>query len=288
MAEKKQTKITDYFRSMATLEEPKSIQELRGNPVQEGGEVFLNFAFQFYVILSLRITSLYGICEICEVGIVVTKREDRRPLYRYNKFVKPTILRISNHTQKYARINIDDVQLNFSQVLHEITQAEPLIAHALQNGLLVVQHEGELDRFYAQCAIEQAFRKNEFPNAQYLSPFDKWCAMDDMYNIATYRLNKEATKIFFKRYRDLKYNTMHHDALRCVDKAQALVPAIDFYVEHYGRDLFPTVQLLHPRTDELYIFRSPLHRFQKYFSDYSELYEDREYGSDDSDCDVFP
>jgi len=232
------------------------------------GLIFLQQTFQFYVIINLRYTTIYNLSELIEIGIVVLKTDNvQEPLYTYTSYIKPSILqRLSSYTRKYEEVKWEDLTKDFSEILKEITTQEPLISHALQNGLIIVLNASTMGCHFArQCEIEQRFEKS-FPSADAMKPFTQWCCLKDLDRVVReialtsrgYAIDKWRNEIA-KTY---KYEDCR---LSCVGNALALLPLIEMYIRVLDRQLFPTT-IVNRSPDNIYASRpviKSLHRYYK-------------------------
>jgi hypothetical protein len=245
-----------------------SVTKFLRDAVQPKGSEFLAHTFQFYVILELRTTRVYNVEEVVELGIVVTKVDCLSPMYVFNTFVKPTILqRISKTSQLHYGIEPPHVTENdFSKVLTLITSQDPLVAHALENGLLIISDKQIMERdFPGQCEIIQRFDL-PFPSEVEMNPFYQWCCLRDLFGIVRdvalhvqgYSADK-FTKEYYKTFGGLV-----NIYSRCAEKATALIPLLRMYTLILERQLFPTTQVI--RSSNRYSSLPSYLKFRKFYT----------------------
>jgi hypothetical protein len=233
----------------------------------EEGLAFLAPIFQFYIIICLKQTTIYNLSEVVEVGIVITKTDNTEPLYRYNKFIKPSILQRVSKSSNREGIKYEDLSMDFSQMLNEITSEERLIAHALQHGLLIVEHGPWMSRLFAgQCEIEQCLQK-KLPSFDIMKAFDQWCSIDTIERITKHVSLAIGWKSsdYSRKISNLREDRFGcPDLLRCVDRALNVIPLIDFYTSILKRELFPTTRL--SRTSGAYSIAPKVDIFEQHYT----------------------
>ena len=216
---------------------------------QKGAD-FLGQFFQYYIILDIRTTKIYNVEEIIEIGLAITKSDYIGPLYSYNTFVKPCILkRVSSESQLKHGITYDPQAHKFGYILDLLTSKIPFIANALENGLIIIADKIIMEQYFpGQCELIQSMNDSKFPPVKEMKAFQQWCCIRDMYgvvrDIAISTQNYTVDKFNKEYYKT--YSGLVKIYPRCVDKANALIPLLRMYSLILQRQFFPTTMVSIP------------------------------------------
>lgn len=250
----KQTLITDYFHVMETSvadsttpSDPKLLDKLLLT-TSDKGLPFLRQLYTYYIILFIRLTTVYEITEIVEIGFVILDK-DMKQLYKYNKFITPSILTRLSTTTSRQGVPYDLQNPTLTEILHDIAQ-DSFLSKAFKKGLIIVHDDSVMSsHFPGQCTIEQALNK-ALPSQSFMQKrFDRWCCLLNMYTIIrrciTTRDNLKAfVREYHKLQEDYNYNYKYDD--RCIDQAIATIPMVQFFANTLTRSLFPTRSVTRP------------------------------------------